>query len=105
MIGVEAGVYADGTVLRVAGVQIVKSNNLPTSNISSATSENNTYNGDFTNVKALVMQKQAIGTVKLMDLAVEQTSGDFNIMYQGTLMAAKYSYGTRYPASRMCSRN
>ena len=88
-----AGVYADGTVLRVAGVQIVKSNNLPTSNISSATGENNTYNGDFTNVKALVMQKQAIGTVKLMDLAVEQTSGDFEIMYQGTLMAAKYAMG------------
>jgi hypothetical protein len=39
------------------------------------------------------MQKQAIGTVKLMDLAVEQTTGDFNIMYQGTLMAAKYAMG------------
>ena len=88
-----AGVYADGTVLRVAGVQIVKSNNLPQANISAATGENNTYNGDFTNVKALVMQKQAIGTVKLMDLAVERTSGDFEIMYQGTLMAAKYAMG------------
>ena len=72
-----AGVYADGTVLRVAGVQIVKSNNLPQASVSAATGENNTYNGDFTNVKALVMQKQAIGTVKLMDLAVERTSGDF----------------------------
>ena len=89
-----SGVYADGTVLRVAGVQIVKSNNLPTTNIASATSgTNNTYHGDFTNVKALVMQKSAIGTVKLMDLAVEQTSGDFEIMYQGTLMAAKYAMG------------
>ena len=88
-----AGVYADGTVLRVAGVQIVKSNNLPQASISAATGENNTYNGDFTNVKALVMQKQAIGTVKLMDLAVERTSGDFEIMYQGTLMAAKYAMG------------
>ena len=89
-----SGVYADGTVLRVAGIQIVKSNNLPTTNISSATSgTNNTYHGNFTNVKALVMQKSAIGTVKLMDLAVEQTSGDFEIMYQGTLMAAKYAMG------------
>ena len=88
-----AGVYADGTVLRVAGVQIVKSNNLPTTNVAAVTGENNTYSGDFSNVKALVMQKQAIGTVKLMDLAVEQTSGDFEIMYQGTLMAAKYAMG------------
>lgn len=88
-----SGVYADGTVLRVAGVQIVKSNNLPTTNISAVSGENNTYNGDFTNVKALVMQKSAIGTVKLMDLAVEQTTGDYQIMYQGTLMAAKYAMG------------
>jgi hypothetical protein len=39
------------------------------------------------------MQKQALGTVKLMDLAVERTSGDFEVMYQGTLMAAKYAMG------------
>ena len=88
-----AGVYADGTVLRVAGVQIVKSNNLPSGVVSATSGENNTYNGDFSNVKALVMQKQAIGTVKLMDLAVERTSGDFEVMYQGTLMAAKYAMG------------
>ena len=88
-----AGVYADGTVLRVAGIQIVKTNNLPTTNVAAVSGENNTYSGDFSNTAALVMQKQAIGTVKLMDLAVEQTTGDFNIMYQGTLMAAKYAMG------------
>ena len=89
-----AGVYADGTVLRVAGIQIVKSNNVPSTNIAAATSgENNTYHGNFSTTVALVMQKSAIGTVKLMDLAVEQTSGDYNIMYQGTLMAAKYAMG------------
>ena len=88
-----AGVYADGTVLRVAGIQIVKTNNLPSSNVSAAAGENNTYKGDFSNTVALVMQKQAVGTVKLMDLAVERTSGDFEVMYQGTLMAAKYAMG------------
>lgn len=88
-----AGVYADGEVLRVAGVQIVKTNNLPTTNVSAVTGENNTYSGNFSTTVALVMQKQAIGTVKLMDLAVEQTTGDYNIMYQGTLMAAKYAMG------------
>lgn len=88
-----AGVYADGTVLRVAGIQIVKSNNVPTTNISAVAGENNTYHGDFSNTVAVVMQKQALGTVKLMDLAVERTSGDFEVMYQGTLMAAKYAMG------------
>ena len=88
-----AGVYADGTVLKVAGVQIVKSNNIPSANISAVTGENNTYHGNFSNTVAVVMQKQALGTVKLMDLAVERTSGDFEVMYQGTLMAAKYAMG------------
>jgi hypothetical protein len=88
-----SGVYADGTVLRVAGVQIVKSNNVPSTNVSAVSGENNTYHGDFSTTAAVVMQKQALGTVKLMDLAVEKTSGDFNIQYQGTLMAAKYAMG------------
>tara|TARA_B100000780_G_C21119107_1_gene453118 strand:+ start:820 stop:1782 length:963 start_codon:yes stop_codon:yes gene_type:complete len=88
-----AGVYADGTVLKVAGVQIVKSNNIPSANISAVAGENNTYHGNFSTTVAVVMQKQALGTVKLMDLAVERTSGDFEVMYQGTLMAAKYAMG------------
>jgi hypothetical protein len=88
-----AGVYADGTVLKVAGIDIVKSNNVPTTNVSAVAGENNTYHGDFQNTVAVVMQKQALGTVKLMDLAVERTSGDFEVMYQGTLMAAKYAMG------------
>jgi hypothetical protein len=88
-----AGVYADGTVLRVAGIQIVKSNNLPQANVAGVSGENNTYSGDFSTTTALVLQKSAIGTVKLMDLAVERTSGDFEIMYQGTLMVAKYAMG------------
>ena len=61
--------------------------------MSAVTGENNTYHGNFSTTVALVMQKSAIGTVKLMDLAVERTSGDFEIMYQGTLMAAKYAMG------------
>jgi len=88
-----AGVYADGTVLKVAGVQIVKSNNVPTTNVSAVAGEQNTYHGNFSTTVAVVMQKQALGTVKLMDLAVERTSGDFEVMYQGTLMAAKYAMG------------
>lgn len=88
-----AGVYAEGTVLKVAGIQIVKSNNLPTTNVAAVSGENNTYSGNFSTTAALVMQKSAIGTVKLMDLAVERTSGDFEVMYQGTLMAAKYAMG------------
>jgi hypothetical protein len=85
-----AGVYADGKVLRVAGVEVVKSNNLPQSNISANTGENNTYSGDFSNSRALVLYPEAIGCVKLMDLAVEK---EYQIQRQGTLMVAKFALG------------
>ena len=88
------GVYADGTVLKVAGLQIIKSNNLPNTNITTATSgEKITYIGDFSNTVALALQKEAIGTVKLKDLTVEKSGDDFHIMYQSTMMVAKYAMG------------
>ncbi len=89
-----SGIYQDGTILKVAGVQILKSNNLPKTNITTAvTGEKNTYYGDFTNTVALALQKEAIGTVKLRDLTVQKSGADFNIMYQSTMMLAKYVMG------------
>jgi hypothetical protein len=86
-----AGAFADGKVLRVAGVEVVKSNHLPTTNIASNPSgANNTYNGDFSNTRGLVMNKMAVGTVKLLDLAME---GKYQVERQGTLLVAKYAMG------------
>ena len=88
------GVYADGTVLKVSGLQIIKSNNLTNTNITTATTgEKNNYIGDFSNTVALALQKEAIGTVKLKDLTVEKSGDDFHIMYQSTMMVAKYAMG------------
>jgi len=88
------GVYADGTVLKVAGVNIVKSNTAVAAftdqSGASSTGENNTYNGDFSNTAAVVFHKSAIGTVKLMDLAMES---EYDIRRQGTLMVAKMALG------------
>ena len=85
-----AGAIQDGTVFRVAGLEIVKTNNLPSSVIAGATGENNTYSGTFTYTCGLIMQEEAVGTVKLMDLAVEQET---SVRYQGTLMVAKICCG------------
>ena len=82
-----SGVYADGTVLKVAGVSFVKSNNLPSTVVNTGPAA---YQGTFTNVRGLVMQKGAVGTVKLMDLAVES---QYDVRRQGTLMVAKYAMG------------
>lgn len=87
------GAYAEGEVLRVAGINIVKANNLPTTNIANGTvgaGTGNKYAGDFTNLSALVFHKSAAGTVKLMDLGMES---EYDIRRQGTLMVAKYAVG------------
>lgn len=91
-----ATIYRDGAgQLFVAGINIKKSNNVPTTVIAAVTGENNTYSGTFTDVVSPVFHRSAFGTVKLMDLAVQKTAddGDFAAMYQGTLVVAKYAMG------------
>ena len=85
------GSYVTGEVAVVAGIRIYKSNNLPTTNVGAQeTGTNTNYNGNFTNTVALVGHKSAVGTVKLLDLAVES---EYQITHQGTLMVAKYAMG------------
>ena len=88
------GAYADGTVLKVAGITIQKSNHLPTANRSTATGEQNDYSADYTKSVALAFNKQAVGTVKLMDLRMEQTGSDVHALWQGTFMVASMALGT-----------
>ena len=89
-----SGAYADGTVLKVAGISIVKSNHLPTTNRSAVTGENNTYHANYTDSVGLVFNKQAVGTVKLMDLKMEQTGSDVHALWQGTFMVGSMAHGT-----------
>ena len=81
------GAYADGTIMRIAGLPIIKTNHLPTTNVTTGATA---YQGNFSTSVGLVMQKQAVGTVKLMDLATES---DYDIRRQGTLIVAKYAMG------------
>lgn len=85
------GSLADGKVARLAGFNLLWSNNLPTQGVVAAeTGTNNTYSGTFTNTVALCFQREAIGTVKLRDLVMESA---YDIRRQGTLMVAKYMMG------------
>jgi hypothetical protein len=88
------GAYADGTVLRVAGIDIIKSNHLPTTNRSAVTGENNAYDANFTDSVALVWNPGAVGTVKLMDLKMETTGSDVHALWQGTFMVASMACGS-----------
>ena len=88
------GSFAQGNVQFVAGIPILKSNNIPQSNVGSNPSgANNTYSGDDSKTIGLVFHKSAVGTVKLMDMTTEITGNDYATMYQGTLMVAKYALG------------
>ncbi len=87
------GSYAGGNVIRVAGITIVKTNNLPTSVVAAgslAAGTGDKYAGDFSKTVALAMHPSAVGTVKLLDLAME---GEYQIARQGHLMVAKYAVG------------
>jgi hypothetical protein len=82
------GSVASGEVYRVAGLEIVKTNNPPFgSNIATGPAA---YQGNFTTSVGLVMQKGAIGTVKLMDVAIES---EYLITHQGTMIVGKYACG------------
>jgi hypothetical protein len=85
--GGDPGTYSDGTLFRVAGVGIVKTNNLPTTNITTGPAA---YQGDFSNSVSLIQHRSAQGTVRLLDLALES---EYLIKHQGTLMVAKYAVG------------
>ena len=90
------GDFVQAKIETAAGIDIIKSNNVPSTNIAAATAgENNTYFGDYSDTVAACFHRSAIGTVKMMDLAVSKTAddGDFFTQYNGTLMTAKYLMG------------
>ena len=84
------GSISEGKIIELAGLPIIKTNNLPTTNI---TTGNAKYQGDFTNSAALVMWKQAVGTIKLLDIALDM---EWDIRRQGTLIVAKMLVGHDY---------
>jgi len=81
------GSIATGEVPMVEGFEIVKSNHLPSTNITSGPSA---YQGDFSTTYGLAWHRSAMGTVQLVDLAVEM---EYQVNRQGTLMVAKYAVG------------
>lgn len=96
-----SGSYSDGKVLKVAGMNIIPTNNIPTTNITSGVAQGSSTNfaGNFSTTVACAWQKNAVGTVKLLDLSTEM---DYQIQRQGTLVVAKYAMG-HAPLNPICS--
>jgi len=93
------GSIADGKVMKVAGIELVPTAHFDeiAAAISAAPAAGSATAGGsnpqavtLTNYVCLVSHPSAVGTVKLMDLAVES---EYDIRRQGTLMVAKYAMG------------
>lgn len=86
-----AGSIAAGKIMGIAGVEVVKTNNLPNgSNISSTPAK---YDFDATNSIALVAHRGCVGTVMLRDVASEM---EWDIRRQGWLMVSKILKGSEH---------
>jgi len=92
----QAGSLATATLPEWMNFKLLKSNNMPTGTVSAVSGERNNYAGDFTNTVGVAFQKCAVGTVKLLDLAVE---AEYSVRHQATLIVAKYAmgHGCLYP--------
>ena len=91
------GSIAEGRVQRIAGIDLIPVPHFVSSNVTSGADAGSATQGgstpqavDLSNFVALICHPSAVGTVKLMDLAVES---EYDIRRQGTLMVAKYATG------------
>ena len=91
------GGVADGKVMKVAGIELIPTPHFVSSNVNSGVDQGSATQGgsnpqavNLSNYVAIVAHPSAVGTVKLMDLAVES---EYDIRRQGTLMVAKYAMG------------
>lgn len=110
------GSIAGGEILSVAGIRIMKSNHLPLGNETSPAADNvhaasgvkndvtgtanDGYSGlNYSSTRGIVFHKEAVGTVKLMDLSLES---EYIMERLGTLMLAKYAMGHNVLREECC---
>ena len=96
------GGYANGQIAKLAGFTIYSSNHIKQGNVTAKAGEQGyTFAGadkvlssvDMSTTKMLAFQRGAVGVLKLRDLSMSMTGNDYNVMYQATLMVAKYAIG------------
>ena len=89
------GSYSEANIMRVAGMDIIMSNNLAVNHTAAVGSGgtldfSSKYNVNASDSKAIIMHKDALGTVQLMDMATE---AEYDIRRQGTLAVSKLAVG------------
>ena len=83
-----AGSIASGRIETVAGIDLVKTNNVPSTNVTTGLTK---YQGNYAKTAGIIMNRFAVGTVQLMDIAMES---EWEIRRQGTFLVAKMAVGS-----------
>jgi len=84
------GSYAEGEVRRYFGSDLIKTNNLPSSDDRAATNQPSTRQLDFSVTQGIVAHGTGAGTVQLQDVTMES---EYDMRRQGWLMLGKYLTG------------
>lgn len=90
------GSIAAGIIRRVMGFEMIWSNNIPSTNITtdpnqhSGSADQNDYSGDFRDTVALLFHASSVGTVQLMGVRVSLT---WQELHQGWLVLGKQAVG------------
>lgn len=82
--------YVDAVINSVARIQLLKSTFVPTGDESADVNVLAGYRGNWSDTVAAVFHRSAVGTLKLLDLAMEDA---YDARRQGTLMLAKFALG------------
>jgi len=80
-------------VYSIAGIKILKSNNLPSATVGHTDGENNDYAHTARNFQGIIMHKDSVGCVEAIGPQVQTTSGDVSVMYQGDLIVGRMAMG------------
>jgi hypothetical protein len=91
------GSYADGTVFRIAGIDLISTPMLPVADDSGDTF----HAVDNSKLRALCFSVDSVATVKLLDLSLQS---EWDIRRQGTLMVARYAMGHAYLRPESCAK-
>jgi len=89
------GSYADGSVVRVGGLNLISTPMLPVNNDSG----DDYHNIDTQYAKYIAFGMDAVATVKLLDLSLQS---QWDIRRQGDLIVARYAMGHSYLRPESC---
>lgn len=84
------GSIAMGNVKRINNIEIVKTNNLPQSDLRADTNIQSRRRADYSVTRGLIQHRNAVGTVQVQDITTEST---YDPRRLGTLIVGRYITG------------